>query len=118
MDIKLSPEHLGDLTLKVSVANGGAVTASFHSDNAQVRTMLENSLIQLKQELEAKGMKVDNVEVYAGLGDFMSNGQNNQTNSQQQNTHFKNQKIDLADFEEEAGKINPTNGNITEDSVD
>jgi hypothetical protein len=118
MVIKLSPEHLGDLTLKVSVANGGAVTASFHSDNAQVRTILENSLIQLKQELEAKGMKVDNVEVYAGLGDFMSNGQNNQTNSQQQNTHFKNQKIDLADFEEEAGKINPTNGNITEDSVD
>lgn len=118
MVIKLSPEHLGDLTLKVSVANGGAVTASFHSDNAQVRTILENSLIQLKQELEAKGMKVDNVEVYAGLGDFMSNGQNNQTNSQQQNTHFKNQKINLADFEEETGKINLTNGNITEDSVD
>jgi len=118
MVIKLSPEHLGDLTLKVSVANGGAVTASFHSDNAQVRTILENSLIQLKQELEAKGMKVDNVEVYAGLGDFMSNGQNNQTNSQQQNTHFKNQKIDLADFEEEASKINLTTGNITEDSVD
>jgi flagellar hook-length control protein FliK len=118
MIIKLNPEHLGDLTLKVSIANGGAVTASFHSDNAQVRTMLENSLIQLKQELEAKGMKVDNVEVYAGLGDFMSNGQNNQANSQQQKSSLKNHSIDLADFNDTVEKVGSLEGNISEDSVD
>ena len=69
MVIKLNPEHLGELTLKVSVSANGAVNASFHSDNAQVRAIIENTLVQLKQELNNQGLKVDNVDVYAGLGD-------------------------------------------------
>ena len=69
MVIHLKPEHLGDLTLKISVTEGGAVTASFHSDNAQVRTIIENSLVQLRQELSDQGLKVDSVEVFSGLPD-------------------------------------------------
>lgn len=69
MVIRLHPDHLGELTLKVSVSANGAVNASFHSDNAQVRTIIENSLVQLKQELNNQGLKVDNVDVYAGLDD-------------------------------------------------
>lgn len=69
MVIKLNPQHLGELTLKVSVSENGAVNASFHSDNAQVRTIIENSLVQLRQELNQQGLKVDSVEVYAGLSD-------------------------------------------------
>ena len=69
MVIKLNPEHLGELTLKVSVSANGAVNASFHSDNAQVRAIIENTLVQLKQELNNQGLKVDNVDVYAGLSD-------------------------------------------------
>ncbi|SHK28513.1 flagellar hook-length control protein FliK [Selenomonas ruminantium] len=69
MVIKLHPDHLGELTLKVSVSANGAVNASFHSDNAQVRTIIENSLVQLRQELNNQGLKVDNVDVYAGLTD-------------------------------------------------
>lgn len=69
MVIKLHPEHLGELTLKVSVTQNGSVNASFHSDNAQVRAVIENSLVQLRQELNNQGLKVDSVEVYAGLAD-------------------------------------------------
>jgi flagellar hook-length control protein FliK len=69
MVIHLKPEHLGDLTLKVSVSSTGAVTASFHSDNAQVRAIIENSLVQLRHDLNSQGIKVDDVEVYAGLQD-------------------------------------------------
>ena len=69
MVIHLKPEHLGDLTLKISVTENGAVTASFHSDNAQVRTIIENSLVQLRQELNDQGLKVDSVEVFSGLPD-------------------------------------------------
>ena len=69
MVIRLKPEHLGNLTLKVSVSADGSVTASFHSDNAQVRTIIENSLSQLRTELTQQGIKVDQVEVYAGLAD-------------------------------------------------
>ncbi|BEU87166.1 hypothetical protein TAMA11512_06300 [Selenomonas sp. TAMA-11512] len=69
MVIKLNPEHLGELTLRVSVTGNGSVNASFHSDNATVRGIIENTMVQLKQELQAQGLKVDNVGVYAGLSD-------------------------------------------------
>ena len=69
MVIHLKPEHLGDLTLRVSVGADGAVNASFHSSNAEVRTIIENTLVQLKQDLNNQGIKVDNVGVYAGLAD-------------------------------------------------
>ena len=116
MVIKLKPEHLGDLTLKVTVENG-VVSASFHSENAQVRTMLESSLMQLKQELSNQGIKVDNVSVYAGLGDLMSNGQEGQYN-QQKSSKFKNQKVDLADFEDEVDKVNAPLQNGVDEGVD
>ncbi|MCI7260618.1 MAG: flagellar hook-length control protein FliK [Selenomonadales bacterium] len=69
MVIKLNPEHLGELTLKVAVTSNGSVSASFHSDNVQVRTIIENSLVQLRSDLNQQGLKVDQVEVYAGLAD-------------------------------------------------
>jgi flagellar hook-length control protein FliK len=74
MIIQLKPEHLGELTLKVTV-EGGVVSASFHSNNSEVRNVIEASLPQLKQDLSNQGLKIENVGVYAGLGDFFSNGQ-------------------------------------------
>ncbi|MDO4204731.1 MAG: flagellar hook-length control protein FliK [Selenomonadaceae bacterium] len=67
--MQLKPEHLGQLTMKVSVANNGAVTAVFQSENAQVRAAIESQLTQLKQELQQQGLKVDNVSVGAGLSE-------------------------------------------------
>lgn len=69
MVIRLKPEHLGELTLRVAVGSDGAVQASFHSDNAHVRNVIENSLVQLRQELNNQGLKVDRVGVYTGLAD-------------------------------------------------
>lgn len=118
MVIKLRPEHLGELTLKVTVEKG-VVSATFHSDNIQVRAALENSLMQLKQELTNQGIKVDNVGVYAGLGQFLSNG-HEQAGREQQSARYKNRKIDLADFDDEVNKVNggtPTN-TATQDGVD
>ena len=102
MVIKLKPEHLGELTLKVSVSANGSVNAAFHTDNAQVRGIIENSMVQLKQELQAQGIKVDNVGVYAGLADgSLPDRQQNQAAYQQQKTSARSQKIDMASFEEE-----------------
>lgn len=74
MVIRLKPEHLGELTFKVTVENG-VVSASFHSNSTEVRNILEGSLMQLKQDLASQGLKVENVGIYAGLGEFFSNGQ-------------------------------------------
>jgi flagellar hook-length control protein FliK len=104
MVIKLKPEHLGELTLKVSVTENGAVNASFHSDNAQVRGIIESSMVQLKQELQAQGLKVDNVGVYAGLGDssLLDQGMQQGNNAYAQGKSVKSHDADLDSFEDEA----------------
>ncbi|WP_196599516.1 flagellar hook-length control protein FliK [Pectinatus frisingensis] len=76
MVINLQPEHLGELSLKITVQADGVVNASFHSDNAQVRNIIQASVVQLRQDLQEQGIKVDNINVYSGLSDLMSNGQN------------------------------------------
>lgn len=118
MVIKLKPEHLGELTLKVTVENG-TVSASFHSDNSQVRGLLETTMTQLKQELTSQGIKVDTVGVYGGLGKFLSDGQS-QPGQQGQNSRFKNRKINVDDFEDEVDKVGGlmSASGITDDGVD
>ena len=126
MVIRLKPEHLGELTLKVSVAANGAVNASFHTDNAAVRTIIETSMIQLKQELQAQGLKVDNVGVYAGLSDSsLMNGQQDANafyaqQGRQGSSHGKDVQQALASFEEEqaAADVSSRTGVIASDGVD
>lgn len=74
MIIKLKPEHLGELTLKVAVDNG-VVSATFHTSNNEVRGIIEASIQQLKNDMAQQGLKVDNVGVYAGMGQLLSDGQ-------------------------------------------
>ncbi|MBP2629401.1 MAG: Flagellar hook-length control protein-like protein [Firmicutes bacterium] len=118
MVIKLKPEHLGELTLKVTVENG-TVSASFHSDNSQVRGLLETTMAQLKQDLTSQGIKVDTVGVYGGLGKFLSDGQS-QPGQQGQNSRFKNRKINVDDFEDEVDKVGRlmSISGVTDDGVD
>lgn len=109
MVIKLHPEHLGELTLKVSVTQNGSVNASFHSDNAQVRAVIENSLVQLRQELNNQGLKVDSVEVYAGLADGQlpqEQGQQAWQNQQGGNANrIQGITLDAEEYGEEANQL-------------
>ena len=118
MIIKLNPEHLGELSLKVSVNGNGGVTATFHTDNAQVRAILETSMIQLKQQLNEQGIKVDQVEVQTGLPDGqLPDGQAQQGFYQQeQGQHVRSQQIDLKDFEETSDALaaEPVNNSTTD----
>lgn len=133
MIIKLNPEHLGELSLKVSVNGNGGVTATFHTDNQQVRAILETTVIQLKQQLNEQGIKVDNVEVQTGLPDgHLPDGQAQQGFYQQGQggQQVRSQQADLRDFEDtsEALAAEPVNnapevvhdseGNIISGGVD
>ena len=119
MVINLKPEHLGQLTLRVSVSTNGAVTASFYTDNAQVRAIIENTMVQLKQELSEQGIKVDNVEVYAGLNeDSLLNGQGQQAWQQNQNQRNRRGQVDMNVVEDELDALNPVNDNDSADGVD
>ena len=106
MVIKLNPRHLGDLTLKVAVNSNGGVTATFHTDNAQVRAMLETSMIQLQKELNEQGIKVDSVEVQTGLSDGqLPEGQSQGYYQQQEQQNVRSQQIDLKEFEDDVENL-------------
>ncbi|HMM21562.1 MAG TPA: flagellar hook-length control protein FliK [Selenomonadales bacterium] len=105
MVIKLKPEHLGELTLKVAI-EGGTVSASFHSANSEVRAAIEATLPQLKQELSNQGLKVDYVGVYASLDQFSP--RDHRSTAQQQTIKLK--RRDGEAFEEAveaAGTVQP-----------
>ncbi|MCI6101137.1 MAG: flagellar hook-length control protein FliK [Selenomonas sp.] len=124
MVIHLKPEHLGDLTLRVSVGVDGAVNASFHSNNAEVRTIIENTLVQLKQDLNDQGIKVDNVGVYAGLADGglpQDSGQQSWQQQSSQGQHHSTQESAEAfeDGQELAAALAAQKeGNAATDGVD
>ncbi|WP_346354623.1 flagellar hook-length control protein FliK [Azotosporobacter soli] len=97
MVIRLNPEHLGEMTLRISVDNGN-VSAAFHTDNQEVRHLLESSMPQLKQDLANQGFKVDSVDIYAGLGNSLPDKQQGQdgqqqNKSQQQQNHQTEQNF-------------------------
>ena len=102
MIIKLNPEHLGQLSLKVSVNGNGGVTATFHTDNAQVRAILETTMTQLRQQLNEQGIKVDNVEVQTGLPDGQLPQDQGQQGFYQQ---VRSTQADLHDFEESSQNL-------------
>lgn len=110
MVIQLNPKHLGELTLRVSVSTNGAVNASFHTDNPTVRGLIESSMVQLKQELQAQGIKVNNVEVYSGLSqDFFAGSQAGQQGLYQQEArNAQSNMLRAAAFEDDAEALSIT----------
>ncbi len=106
MVIRLNPEHLGELTLRVVVTAGGAVSATFHTENAHVRGLLESSMVQLRQELQQQGLKVDSVDVQSGLSeDFFAQSQAGQQGYPQPQHSARNQAADRRAFENDADAL-------------
>jgi flagellar hook-length control protein FliK len=99
MVIKLKPAHLGELTLRVVVGSNGSVSALFKTENPEVRSIIESSMFQLKQELQQQGLKVDSIDVYSGQDQLFGGESGSNANRQQQNSHSRT--INWAEFEEE-----------------
>lgn len=126
MTINLQPEHLGELSLKISVAADGLVNASFHSDNAQVRNLLQSTIVQLRQDLQDQGIKVDNINVYSGLSDLLPDGQNNNgkfSDKEQKKSSYRiGQLIEAAgqmdNFSTVAASTDTQNQKITSNGID
>lgn len=62
MEMQLHPASLGTLGIQI-VAKDGVMTAHFTTQNEAVRAIVETQLIQLKNQFEEQGIKVDAVEV-------------------------------------------------------
>lgn len=62
LEMQLHPESLGTLHIQISNREG-AVTAQFIAQNESVRAALESQVVELKENLEQQGLKVEAVEV-------------------------------------------------------
>ena len=62
MTIKLQPETLGKLTVKISSENG-VMNASFFAENDKAKALIERNMMELKASLENQGIQVQNLTV-------------------------------------------------------
>ncbi len=65
INLKLKPEHLGDLSLKI-ITERGIVTAQFVAESQQVKEIIEANFNHLKNVLQEQGLKVDQLSVSVG----------------------------------------------------
>lgn len=72
MEMQLHPESLGTLHLQVR-AKEGIITAQFTTENEAVKQVLEAQVVQLREKLEAQGVKVEAVEVLVASHEFERN---------------------------------------------
>lgn len=72
MEMQLQPESLGTLHLQVR-AKEGIITAQFTTENEAVKQVLEAQVVQLREKLEAQGVKVEAVEVLVASHEFERN---------------------------------------------
>lgn len=62
MEMQLHPASLGTVHVQIA-AKDGVITAQFAAQNETVKAVLETQMIQLKEQFEEQGIKVDAVEV-------------------------------------------------------
>ncbi len=60
--LNLRPEHLGALTINVTLT-GDALAATLTADSESARELLEHSLPLLRESIEARGLRIERMEV-------------------------------------------------------
>lgn len=82
MEMQLNPENLGKIYVQVT-AKEGVVTAHLAVQNEIVKEALENQTIQLRENMNQQGIKVEAVEVTIASHEFERNLEQNQQRSAQ-----------------------------------
>jgi len=78
--VKLNPEGLGQVHLKVAVQDG-KVNVMMNADSKEAKNIIESSLHDLKHSLSAKNLSLDSIKVNVGSS-MSSSTENNNSNSQ------------------------------------
>jgi flagellar hook-length control protein FliK len=72
LEMQLHPESLGTLQVQL-VSKGGMVTANFIAQNEAVKEALESQVVQLREQFEEQGVKVESIEVTVQTHEFERN---------------------------------------------
>lgn len=111
--IKLKPEILGELVLKIELEKG-VVVAKALVDNYRVKELLETNMYQLKEGLEEQGVKIKTFEVQVGSNtDFEKQNRQSAFNNGKRKK-IKIKQLDLEDmnvYEENTVSYSPSIGN-------
>lgn len=91
MEMQLNPENLGKIYVQVT-AKEGVVTAHLAVQNEIVKEALENQTIQLRENMNQQGIKVEAVEVTIASHEFERNLEQNQQGSAQDEQREKASK--------------------------
>ncbi|MBQ8591446.1 MAG: flagellar hook-length control protein FliK [Lachnospiraceae bacterium] len=91
MEMQLHPESLGNVKIQLA-AKDGIITAQFKAESEMVKAALESQMMQLKETLNEKGVKVEAIEVTVESHAFERNleqgneGNNNPEEPQKKST--------------------------------
>lgn len=107
LEMQLNPERLGKVFFSV-VSKGGVMTATFQVQSEEAKQALESQMITLKENLDAKNLKVESVDVQ--IADFSfeqsrESGQQNQSDLTKQEKRRFRYDAELAEDAEEAEQI-------------
>ena len=103
MHLQLHPASLGTVNVQIA-AKDGMITAQFTTQNETVRAVIETQLIQLKQQFEEQGIKVDAVEVTVANHEYgqQFSQENDGTDNEQGKTAKNTRRINLDEIDEES----------------
>ena len=104
MELQLHPASLGTVNVQIA-AKDGAITAHFTTQNEAVRAVIETQLVQLKQQFEEQGIKVDAVEVTVANHEYgqQFSQENSDTAEKQGKSAKDTRRINLDEIDEEGG---------------
>ena len=111
MEMQLNPENLGKIFMEITTKEG-AVSAKIVAQNEAVRDALEAQVVELKQNLNQAGVKVDAVEVTVSSHEFERNLEQNgkqdeqlaeQREEQEQSGERRRRNLNLNSLDELSG---------------
>ncbi len=73
VNLKLHPESLGSVSVKISANHEGILTAHFTAQNESVKAIIESQAVVLREALESKGVTVEAIEVAVQSHEFERN---------------------------------------------
>jgi len=118
VQIDLKPDYLGHIRMQI-VSEGPQVAVRIVAELPFVKDMLENNLHQLKAELQAQGLKVDELEVSVA-GDSRADDDKHQKAAEVLRTRaLKNSRLSVDAAAEEQNDMHTGPGNgIAESAID
>ncbi len=103
MEMQLYPESYGKLNLSVAVREG-VVTAQIAVENEAVRAALESQIVQLRENMNEQGLKVEAIEVTVQTHEFERNLDQNEDNGEQESAQQSSgvrRNINLDDLDDD-----------------